>query len=543
MADIYRAEITIWGFAPDAVDLADPTTGATYTAYFSAGDDFNTWGIAVTAVPEPTALVGYRLRYEFYINATGDPNGWSLVSGTNTVNVDDETFTFSVKTIAIQKNYDDDTLTYIIPGGSQNYDKTLSGFVKDTSVMRPKCHGNGIVLFSGTEPSGGSVTFRDFYGYRNNHKFIGASLDSGDPGVFTATTQYTTGPNPAVPNTDAQTAFGYLMGYLQSSPPAARAPTRRMRCWDDGDNISEAEPFWVDAVVSPVTGTLFAVVVREGVPDTLEVYRSTDNGNTFSFDAPLAFSGEQYSWPQIMVDPRGRVVIFYNNGQRGKVNYIVSYTDGMSWADPAFYNVFDLFTGNPTTLEAPRFRIDMVGVVMGLWNSKGTGELVGQRFTVLGVSPTSALFIVDSGLTEFPRSDLYWKERGEARAFYRKGGTGQLRGSVTWGRIWYSITSGRPTEVRQSSVADAARGVSYHAYQDTGSIRVEVGRSSDGGETFDNAAEISGINVADQYPALAVGQRGQLFAFEFQGVTPKVLHCFRSPSWGVNWVDTGATFP
>lgn len=542
----WRAEVTATLFAPSPDDLADPTTGCTYSAYFSAGDDFNAWGIAITALPHAPALVGYRLRYEFYINAFAgtDPNTWSLVSGVNTVDVDDEVFVFSVITLAIEKNYDADTLTYIIPDGSHTYVKALSGFIKDTSTLRPTCEGDGIVLPSGTEASGGSVCFTDFFGYRNSAKFLGAAETALDPGTWTLTAEYTTGINPAVPNTDVQSGTCYIMAFQQSIPPAPRAPTRRTRCWDGGDNLAgEAERWYVDAVVSPITGTVLVAVTTGILPGLVTVYRSTDNGDTFDPVPVVGPSAQMFSWLNIMIDPRGRVVLFFNNGMSGEVEYAVSETDGLTWITGTTYDVRDLMTGQPTTLLYPRYRIDPFGVIWGVWNSRELQTILGQRYPVLGDDPLTAFF-VDTGVDDPVWPDLFWLGKGEARIFYRYASDGRLRASDNFGESWFTVLDGRTFDARQSSVSDRKRGITAHILQSLLDTSVQASISPDGNETFTSGLGDTILATADfQYPSIAQGQRGQFFVFVWEGAgSPLTLHCYRSEMWTKNFTDTGATF-
>lgn len=529
---IYRGEVTVFKLFPSTADLADPTTAWAGSAYFTAADDLNNFGIGVTWERDATALVGLKLVYRFYFNATGDPNTWTLISGVSSQEDLTPTFTFpQVITLAIQKDTVEDTVSWTTPLGSQT--RALSGFNNDDSILRPSCHGAGIGIVGLENTDHGSeAEFRDFFGYVDCVKFLGAALTAADPGVWTATSQYT-GPSSGVfiPFTETQNVGTYEWVYTHDAPTVDHTQTRHMRCWNGGDNITGATPAGMDAVVHPMSGTLLVAIVEAEEMDKLSVLRSTNDGASFSTVVVKDEAGLMFEDPSILVTPDNTVYLFHNDGQRGRISYSYSRNDGLTW-EHSHYNVVDLFTGEPTVLDKPRFRCDLHGRVWGFWNSTTTAQLVGQGYPVVGGDPLTAVF-AESALTEFERPDLYFTSRSDLRVRFRHSATGRVKGSANWGYAWATIVDSRPGEVRQASVTDWERGLTFHLSQETPGLAIRSGVSTDGGETFVSALAgvvVSGVEA--QYAALALGHRGQLFALVLNA---GVFTCYRSENLGVTW--------
>lgn len=538
---VYRAEVTVWKLHPSVADLASPTTAWAGSAYFTAADDMNTFGLEVRWQRNALAIVGLSLTYTFYFNATGDPNTWTLISGTSSIEVLDEVFVFpQAITVALQKDTDADTISWVTPAGTQT--RPLSGFVNDDSILRPSCHGAGIgIVGLETTDHGSTAEFRGFFGYRDAEKFIGAELSSGDPGTWGATSQYT-GPSSGVfiPFTETQEVDHYRWLYTHDAPTVDHTQTRHMRCWAGGDNITEDVGFHIDAVVHPMTGTLLVAFTDPDAPEILEVLRSEDGGSTFETIMVDDNSGTLVSDPCIFVTPDNFAYVFYNNGIRGRVYYARSGTDGKTWDTAGgtnYYNVIDAFLGTPTVLVHHKFRVfPNDGAVYGFWYSESTGLLVGQRYPVVGESPSPGFFSVDSGLApdEMEYPDLWFLARNEIFLRYKKGTDERIQSSKNWGAAWDLVEDARPTEVRQSSVSDYGSGLTFHLYQlDAPGNALYCSASEDGGDTFVaglTGPVVSGIDP--QHAALALGHRSQLYAVFWDGAN---IVAYVSYNLGLTW--------
>lgn len=535
---IYRAEVTYEGNLGDAVIL--PADAASYSVFFYAADTFNAFGIEGRIIPDNTTVTGFRLTYILYFNAGGDPNTWSLISGTSSLPSGNTDTSFpSLSTLSITKDFDNDLVIWDTPLGTQS--RPLSGFVSDNTRLRPGCFGDGIVGGNAAVDHEAHATFMHWYGYENGAPYLGAEMTGADPGVWLATTQYTTGAGTPWPNTDVQAADGYTMGFASTAGSGPYIWTRRLRCWNGGDNLTVVNPnFRVDMTKSRISGEIALAAVMPEDPSQLWFWWSDDDGKTLNPVSVEHVPRNNYRHPNIISFPDGSLALFFLKIEPNLVYLDRSRNGGRTWTgDPNHYLLSPL--GNIAGL---RVRLDPTGQLLYfLYIDKSNGRLQLSRFGALGDSVVGiGTTLVDTGVVNYDQPDLYWDEAGNVYASYAAGATGipVLVRSTDLGQTWSpAATFSTIAERRRSS--SQLFGLTAHSYQDQPSSFITVEVSENGGiaPLYTQSINTGFQVLGPQYAALAVGDRNQIWvaymkeSLAFPGThVPQIA---LSSNLGVNW--------